>query len=540
MNFRNISFEKVLLTGVISCAFFTIWYPQYLVQGDGPSHIYNSKILLDITRGINTQFYNTYYDFVYALVPNWFTHLLLGLLQVAFPPIAAEKLFLSAYTVFAILCFRFLCRQLNPQTTYSYLLVLPVVFQFLYFYGFYNYCYGLFLGILFLACWLRWQKNEAVKVSYIGLLILSVIVFLTHPLGWFLIGTILSGFLLTDAGQLIMGGFSKAVLHKLQRRWLPIVVAALIPLILSLLFVKKHSNDPLPKRESIDSLWKALSSFEVINIYSNTENLIAPLFACLLLGCTVLSIAWRIKGRTGLQRGDSLLIGAIILIGVYFLQPPSLTMASFWIQRMSWLPWLLIIIWLCAVEQTEKMQLILGTTGVIIFMALLIVRFPFQLKNSEAEQDYLSAVNYLPRNAVVLPLSFCNFGCDAKGMVYNKTWFFQHAFDYSGAIKPNINLVNYQAQTPWFPVQYKTGCNPYQLLNCTECQPPNVLLKGFDENGCSWKIQYVVTFCSRFRDSDNVLTLSLNKQLEKEYDMIYESGSKRTQLWRQKTVDNKL
>jgi hypothetical protein len=537
VSFKNLKAEKLIFASLLFCALFTIWFPQYLVQGDGPAHIYNSKILLDLARGVNTQFYTSYYDFVFSLVPNWFTHLWLALLQTLFAPVIAEKVFVSVYALFATLSFRFLCRQLNPKTSYSYFLVFPLVFQFLYYYGFYNYCFGMALGLLFVGCWLKWQTGSVYK-SYIGLLSLSALVFFTHPLGWFLIAAIMAGFALIDAVQFVDERFSKIILQKLMHRWLPVVAAALVPLILSLLFIKKHSGDDLPKRESMERLWEALASFEVINIYSGAEDLIAPLFSWLLLGAIVLSVAFRLKNKTGFKRADSFLIGVSILLIVYFIQPPSLTLASFWVQRMSWLPWLLLILWLSAVEQPEWLNKALGATGAIIFIALLIVRLPFQLKNSEAEQDYLSAIPYIPANAVVLPLSFCNFGCDETGQVYNKTWFFQHGFDYSGAIKSNINLVNYQAQTPWFPVQYRHGCDPYVLLNCTECQPPNVLLDGFEKNGCSWKIEYVITFCIRYRDSKNELNISLNKQLDKGYDMIYESVSGRTQLWRLKTISN--
>lgn len=529
--------EKLLFSALIICSLFTIWLPEFLVQGDGPAHIYNSKILLDIIRGCNTEFYSTYYNFSFEFVPNWFTHICLAAFQVLFAPVIAEKVYVSIYVILTAFSLRFLAQQFGVKSSMTYLLALPFMFHFLYYYGFYNYCFGLSFALLFVACWLKWQTENTYK-RFSGLLLLSVLVFFTHPLGWFLIGVILPGFALVDLFELIQQNFEKTFLQKIFRRWLPVAVAAVVPFVLSLVFMQKHSADELPKRESISRLWQALTSLEVLNMYSRAEDFIAPALAILIICCVVFSVLYRIKNKLGLGRNDSLLLGTAILLIVYFVQPSGLTLASFWIHRMSWLPWLLLILWLSATHQPKWLTNIVGSAAAIVFVILLMVRLPFQLKNAEAEKDYLSAVKYIPSKSIVLPLSFCNFGCDDKGKVYNKNWFFQHAFDYSGAIKTNINLVNYQAQTPWFPVQYKHGCNPYELLNCTECQPPNVLLDGFINNGCSWKIEYVVTFCSRFRDSDNELTIRLNKQLAKDYVMIYESLSKRTQLWRHKSISN--
>ena len=159
---------------------------------------------------------------------------------------------------------------------------------------------------------------------------------------------------------------------------------------------------------------------------------------------------------------------------------------------------------------------------------------PFQLRNSEAEEDYLSVCKYIPAKSVVLPLSFSNWGCDKNGYVLNEKWFFQHAFDYSGAVSPNINLVNYEATTPWFPVQWKQNSNPYKMLGCVECQPPYASLDGFQKNGCYWQIDYVVTWCMKYNYSELESTKNLKAQLEKDFELIYESPSKRTQLWKNK------
>lgn len=533
VNHKSTLTERAVFILLLLFALVAVWLPPYLVQGDGPTHVYNSKILLDIIEHKNIEFYAHYYDFVFVPVPNWFTHVCLAGLQCFFSPFVAEKMFLSFYVIVFPLSFRFFAKQLNPKLSYGSLLIFPLLFHFLYFLGFYNYCFGIAFSLLFVACWLYCKKKNFLQ-QFMCLMPLSALVFFTSPLGWFLIAVILSGFAVTEIVDLLISGFSVINLRKLAQSWLVIGVSAMVPFFLSVKFMQHHIAEAQYYPETFSRLWAAFFSFEMLNTYCKTEEWISCAFVYTLCSLTLLSLADRIKTKTGFKTGDVLLIGFGLLITIYFIQPLSLSIAGFWIGRMSWLPWLLLILWLCSVEQNKYIKMTMGITGGLVFLLLLFVRLPFQLKNSEAEEDYLSVCKYIPAKSVVLPLSFNNFGCDKTGNNLNETWFFQHAFDFCGAVKPNINLVNYEATTPWFPVQWKQNNNPYKRLGCIECQPPHVSLDGFQKNGCDWQIDYVVTWCMKYNYSERESTKDLKAQMEKDFELIYESPSKRTQLWKNK------
>ena len=87
-----------LLIGVLIVIYLLpIWLFPYFPTQDGVSHVYNSQILTEYS---NPEYeFRDYYEINWYPFPNWLSHFSLAMLMFVFPPLIAEKIFLSLYVI---------------------------------------------------------------------------------------------------------------------------------------------------------------------------------------------------------------------------------------------------------------------------------------------------------------------------------------------------------------------------------------------------------------------------------------------------------
>ena len=124
---------------IILLAFlFSIWSGKYFLTGDGPTHLYNARILADWLQGKYLDFYQQIYQLNLKPDPNWTGHALLSCLMLIFPPALAQKLLLSGYILaFGSAIFR-LTKLIHKENVFLCLLGLPFIFHFSFYKGFWN------------------------------------------------------------------------------------------------------------------------------------------------------------------------------------------------------------------------------------------------------------------------------------------------------------------------------------------------------------------------------------------------------------------
>lgn len=516
----NILFGLLLVLGLTY-----IWGQKFFLTSDGPTHVYNSKILLDYLRGENMDFYSRFYEISLSFFPNWFTHASLLLLQTFLNPVLAEKVLVSIYVVMFPISFLFLVKQFTTRISFISLLIFPFVFHFVFYYGFYNFCFSIAFAFLFIGCW---KKNRSKKIwqQLVYLLPLSLLVYLTHIFGWFIIGGVLGGIFLAELMDSLLP-YRRTSFAKLLQHWLAPFISGLLPTLFSLLFIQTHSAEAQYYPETIQRLWQAFVRLEMLVLWGDkTEFFFTSLIAATLLFGTATTVVLKIKNKRALGGPDGFIIAAALFTLLYFLQPKPLFLAGFWIGRMSWIGWLLLLVWLSVQNIPRVINYGFALLGIFIFVGLIFIRYPYQQKSAEGVKDYLSVLNKIPAHVTILPLSFSHGGQDDSGLpinVYRHQ--FQHAFDYAGAFKPLINFANYEATTSWFPVQWKQACNSFELLGDIEGNPQWVNLNGFEKTECGYKIDYVVTWCMNEREAFNL-------SIQKNYNLVATSPSGRTKLWK--------
>lgn len=539
MRFRNCSSlkgktEVILLALLASLAIIPIWWLPYFVTGDGPAHVYNSAVLLDMLKGEHTAFYQQYFELNIGLYPNWFSTVALALLQFAFPPLVAEKILLSALVILFPASVLFFVRSFNRQSSLLVWLILPFVCHYLFYYGFFNYCFGICFSLFYMGIWWRMREREVWR-QLLFLLPLGVLLYFTHAFGLLLLAFMLSPLFVVEVIVLWRKQGWKTTIQVLIRKWSALAVSMLPVAILMFWFVKSNSSEAQYFPETGEVLWKAFSTLQVLQIFSDSEKTPVTVLITLLALLTITAVIWRVKSKQTLQAADGLLLSAVLFAVVFFMQPYALCLGGFWIPRISWMPWLMLVLWLNTFSFPKAAAYAAGAVSVMVLVWLLVLRFPYQQKVSLAEEDYLSVGKYINPGSTVLPLSYSHYGTDEAGtLLTNRIWLFRHAFDYCGAIsaKPMLNLANYQAATTWFALRWKNGCNPYEVLgrnNNIEGQPPEVILNA--DNNSRLQPDYVVTWCRKFSYTETYQWQSVNEQLQTGYKMVYQSPSKRTELW---------
>ena len=152
-----------------------IWAFLYFPTQDGPSHIYNSKVLKEYHNRENYQIRQVF-KINLKIFPNWLSHLSMMILMYIVPPMIAEKILLSACIALVPLSLWYLLDAIDRRN------VIFSLFGFIYAYhnllhmGFYNFALSVPMFLFALGYW--WKHRQDIKVHQI--VILNVLLFLTY------------------------------------------------------------------------------------------------------------------------------------------------------------------------------------------------------------------------------------------------------------------------------------------------------------------------------------------------------------------------
>lgn len=529
--------EKLIFAILIIASLVPIWSTKYFLTWDGPCHLYNAKILSDYIFSDNVACYDEYYRLNRNLFPNWFSHLSLALLLALFPPFFAEKIFLTTYVVIYPLVFFYLIRVINGKNTFLSFLVFPFIYSNAFQKGFYN--FSLSIIILFVLV-LFWLKNKD-RFSYPKLFIFSIlflVIYFTHPLGYFYSLIILLPLLLT--GFLVNWLKRKEdrldVIKTYQQKGLLILIALLPSLILLFQYLWQRK---LAFRAGEQSLGQHISDFIQITslVALTSQEEIWVIFLSILFGVVLLySVIFTIKHKNA-NEYDGFLVAFILSLFIYFNTPDQVA-GGFYIKiRLQIFPFLLLLLWLANSEYRKWFKWFIIAGATIITLSLTLIRLPIYFRASEALKEYLSVQGYIAERATVLPLSFSRRGKTAEGeIIADRNQIFRHGLDYIGCGKNLILFDNYEGHMPYFPISWKRSRDPFRWISTNEGitnEPPSADILNYHSK-TGGNIDYIVTWCLDKQYLGHPYTRSIVKQLQQGYDLIYASSSGRVILYRRK------
>ncbi len=442
--------EALLLWAMALLYLVPVWAFPYVPTQDGPAHLYNAQLLKDFHDPAAG--YAAFYELRGELLPNLTSHLLLMALMYVLPPLVAEKVLVSLYVLGCAGAYRYFLGAFGPRCRALAWAGLLLVYPRCFWMGFYNFCLSLVLFWLILGYVLR-RRGNLPWTELPVLLVLFTLAYFTH----------LAGYLLALAGAV---GVLVLVPPRSARTPILLVLGALPSLLLTLDyfeqtgFFKASSARRLylqpfdavrGQRVGID-LERALENLdaELVAYHAGPEFPLGPILAMYLGFLLVVTVA---GGRPEGDHGGPLfpaLFGLFLLVA-FMLVPDHLGAehGGFVKGRLAPLPPLL---WLACLREpaVRAARLLVRTvTALLLGANLALVTSTVHLGNEQlaAYTAGLEAIGTghrlfvqqpdAPRSPLVDPLL--------------------HASHYYCLGTGNVNLDNYEAGTPHFPVKYRAG-----------------------------------------------------------------------------------
>ncbi|MFH2142098.1 MAG: hypothetical protein ABIJ97_06735 [Bacteroidota bacterium] len=531
----SIKYIDVLTFLVIVISLIPVITNKYFLTGDGPCHVYNSKVLLDYLTGTNVDFYDMFYYLNKNFEPNWFSHFSLLILLKLFPAFLAEKILIIFYILLFSFSLKYLIKIINPSNAFIVLLGLPFIFQFTFQMGFYNYSFSFAFMFLSLGYWLKHQENLTINRALI-LSLLLIVLFFCHPVGYFLN-------ILTVCMIICFGFFIDILKQKEQKakifktyfnKSLHYLLLALPSIILMLSYLFRKGLATIPNPDSFDILITNFVNLTSLVLITPSESLFAMIyfwvFAAILLYALISKVRYRNISWT-----DALFLIFIITLYIYFDQPGGIAGAGVLSIRLQFIPFIMLILWLTTVKYHKYSIPVISGLAFSIASILVVLRLPGYSKASVAVSEIMELSPRMESRSTVLCLNYSYNGKTPTGeCIVKKSWLFLHAIEYLGADKSVLMFNNYEANMKYFPVIWKLDPSPFYLIGTNEGQsnlPPSVDINGFTMS-TGITVDYVVTWCLDDEFINHPYTVNVMNYIKNNYELIYTSTNKLAKLYK--------
>jgi hypothetical protein len=429
--------------------------PGYLPSTDGPSHVYNAWLLGQLSGPDRMPVLRQYYYLNPQLVPNSLTHVLLRELMRVLPPAAAEKALLSLYVLLSAGALWILAGAVERERAWLALLGLPFVWNVLLGLGFYNFCFSVPLLLLALGWWWR-HRDRPGPVFAVAINALLVLCYFAH-----ILAAVLA---LAGIGMLWLASWRRERRRGHLAHLAILVPGAVLPIWFTLL---RHNPPAFPSYESWEQLWAQLAHLRPVWQFTNeggtTAAILAKVFAAWLVFSLLRAGLDRRRqaqaaaggGRGGrlrswLREEDGFVVLALLVTGLYFFSPEGAAGGSMLKPRLAMMPFLVVLPWLSAsIGRWEK---VVAVAALAVLAARPVTyAVPCYRAGSRDVEAFVRGLDAVPPGSVVAPLIF-----DRHTTACMRTGSVDHATGYAAVAKGLIDWDNYEANTNYFPVRFRS------------------------------------------------------------------------------------
>lgn len=440
-------YERYFFLLMIVLHLIPLFLSPYFITVDGPAHLYNSRLILDLL-GNSTGHASEFYSFTPYLIPNFTGHGLLALLMTCVSAAVAEKILLSGYVVGLSLGFRYLFNTLElKRAKYLTYFIFPFTYSFLFYYGFYNFNIGLVLYFFTIALWIRSIQSgfSSVKQSIL-LSVLTVVLFFSH--------LFVLAVLLLSIGALFLVSlwnshrdFSSESSSLSRSIWTQLLV--LLPAIglLIFYFLQSELSTDLASKLTMSELWKTVVQASPAKGISYGKEVKFTQWIFIL--CTflfALTIASKLMKKNSESSSFKLLFGGLsaLCFLAMFILPDGTSTFGFLSTRLLLFTYLFFIVYLGFLHQPNLVKVVVFLLISYVNFALLKVYITKSQEMATLSSDIQRMADLVPPDSVVLPV------CD------NDYFLFGHISNYLGADKSMVILENYEATQSYFPLRWNS------------------------------------------------------------------------------------
>jgi hypothetical protein len=461
-----------------------IWSGAWFVTIDGPCHLSNARILLDLLRG--DAFTEQFFALHRSPEPYWTGPLVMAGLMALAPAWLAEKLVFSLAVIGTAWSFRRLCLAITPDRPWLPLLAMPLLLHYAIAMGFISFC--LSLPLLLLALHAAWERGAHARAGFPWkLLLLLTLLYFTH-LTSFLMAAACSGSIMFWNGLR-----NRAWLREVAHAALAAVPGALLSA--WYLFGNPSAQGAAAWVPIGDRLQWLLNGRAYNALGVEGESFASALSAApvVLLCAWLMFTGWRTERNKRIWL--LLMVGAFV---VFLLLPDVAAGGSSASPRA--LLYFMLLGSLAMVACPAPRLAVASATSVLLlgdaWHTVLQARTAQSL-SLEAE-ELITGAAAIGEHAVVLPLN------------YSGNWVHSNLSNYVAATRRATVLDNFVATAPFSPVQWRPEMQPFAVGDFSTCNAPCVEVDRY-EALTAVPISHVLLWRAPMQSPDSCLLSTLEQ-----------------------------
>lgn len=496
---------------------FPIWLTSHFPSVDGPAHLAIVHTWINYAEPSARQF-RDFFEIGAPVTPNLFVYLFLYPLMKVMSPFVAEKIFLSFYIISFPAAVRYAVSAIDPKVKAISILSIPLAYNFLLNFGFYNFIFGAVIFSITIGYWYR-HRNAPSAVVYFVLAALSLLAFFTHLSS---IAMIVIAIALFSGGEALVamrttpGTMPRKVTvfaRLISKRALLSVIGFLPGLLLVLLYLSQNT-EVVPQLAQVAASAQPASAtqpdpaiqefiFRVIRLLfsrvfstlSTSEVFFGIAFN--LVWLLVIAVAVLKRRVLGTKRTDPIFY---VFLGflLFFLFVPFQVQVR-WVPDRVHLYFLIAAVLMAASQTalaTDRLQRICQTMVLVMVPLIVVSSLAFKshlyLKLEPLTEEFLGASDFIDPNTNVLALRLK----DSEKPEIPRISFVTlvQGGSYFTLTKNAVDVKNVQAHTAVVPVRFRPSKSPHRLwygnyeLTAT---PPKIDLTSFSR-ALDANLHYVV------------------------------------------------
>lgn len=504
--------SRALLLALLAANLAPLWLLPEFPSQDGHAHLEvanilrehgESRVLQDLFETDRRIFTN---GFIYYAMADWMRFL---------PVPVAEKVLLSVYVLLLPLSLAYAIRAVAPENAFLAALAAPFTYSYPLAMGFYNFCFGLAALFLGLGYWLRNRRSFGARQA-LALFAISLWAYSCH--------VIALGLLAGALGIL-------AAVELLRRQPLRNLVWTGLALLPCLVAAKIYLGR-LATHTATMPLWTKLyqlCSLHSLATFDSRTRYVAGAHAAVLAIAALWTLVRRPRSR---ERGIAVVLAAFTAL--VLAMPSSVGIGGFIHQRLTLVPWLVLILWLATFDHPPARRRAILAASAAVTLGMLALLWPRWVEINRQLAELRAAGSRIESGSTLLHLAFSHhgIGADGKPLSYRIRPFL-HAGSRFGATRPIGDLRLYAARYPgWFPVRYRKERWPYGSLTLDwreEKIPQAIDLLGYTRR-TGQRVDYVLLFQVRPELEGTLEVRALRSHLRYAYELVH--GSPRVELYR--------
>jgi hypothetical protein len=513
MTFARI--ERILFYLLVSGHLLVLASLRYFVTHDGPAHTYNTVLMEDLLSGKELPVRH-FFEFNSDPQPNWAYNAIMLAVDKVCDPVTAERVIIGLIVVVMAFSFRALIRQLSPANVFLSYLVLPFLFSFHLYIGFFNFCIG--AAVFFFLLYYLVKKDKAPTLRYyITLSLLSILLLFSHAFSFMLFCLCVAGFLLVQHYFSPRPFWSRQFFRRVGAYLLALLPAGSFCLFF-LLTRYKDTGQGIAWLSAHDMFKYLFQCGPAITLTGDPERV----YGFTVIGLVVMNIVLLVHSRKkeaqrGFRPGDLWIIIALVTLVLYFSLPDTMGVWGFISLRTLMFFFLLLPLWLASGNYPAWWKYVQVSAMTVMMSSRLYFHYGLSKTLDSDAQEMVSLQKGIRPGSVILPLD------------YYTNWMHDNISNYLGLHDHDLVLDNYEAVFPHFPLCWKTGANAYKLVGNFAGRVPPCANLGSLEHATGVEIDYVVRWL--YQPDQDSCTAAINRELEAHYMLKMKSPNGMAELF---------